>query len=70
MPFVTLRFLKGRSPDQKVRLLKDLTEVISRNLEVDASRINIILQEVVPENWAVNGLSFAETSNSEEAEDA
>jgi 4-oxalocrotonate tautomerase len=55
MPFLTVRILAGRSSEQKGALVRDLTEAMSRNLNVEPERVNVVIHEVEPGNWARGG---------------
>lgn len=47
--------LAGRSSEQKRALVRDLTNAISRNLNVESDRVNVVIHEVEPGNWAIGG---------------
>ncbi len=55
MPFLTVRMLAGRSSEQKRALVRDLTKAISRHLNVESDRVNVVIHEVEPGNWAIGG---------------
>lgn len=55
MPFLTVRMLAGRSSEQKRALVRDLTNAVSRNLNVEPDRVNVVIHEVEPGNWAIGG---------------
>ncbi|WP_028784780.1 2-hydroxymuconate tautomerase family protein [Thalassobacillus devorans] len=63
MPIAFLHILKGRKEGTKKQLIKEVNEAIVRNLNVDSEKVRIILQEVEKENWAVAGLTKADSEN-------
>lgn len=46
MPIVTIKFLEGRSDDQKKALVKDVTDVIAADLKAPKENIHVILEEM------------------------
>jgi 4-oxalocrotonate tautomerase len=55
MPIIRVEILKGRSSEIKQSLVSEITEVSARHLGVDASHINVMIDEVEPSHWAVGG---------------
>ena len=60
MPIIEVKMLEGRTPEQKTRLSRDLTEVAVRVLEVRPEAVRVIIQEIPPAHWSVGGVSLAE----------
>jgi 4-oxalocrotonate tautomerase len=60
MPIVSITMLKGRTPEQKSRLLKDVTEAIHRAIDTPKDNVRIVLNEVEPENIAIAGVPVSE----------
>ena len=52
MPQVTVKFIQGKTIDQKRLLVKDVTEAVAKNLEVPPDAITIELFESSRENLA------------------
>ena len=46
MPFVHVEMLEGRTRQQKENLVKEMTEVISRNAGAPVEAIHIIISEI------------------------
>ncbi|MFH1238779.1 MAG: 2-hydroxymuconate tautomerase [bacterium] len=55
MPVVNIAMLKGRSIEQKRKLVKRLTEVMAEILEIKPEVISIIIEEMDWDNWATAG---------------
>ncbi len=55
MPFVTIHLWPGRKPEEKAKLIKDVTEAV-RGLEgVPLEAIEVVIVEVPQENWGIAG---------------
>ncbi|MFG6120111.1 2-hydroxymuconate tautomerase family protein [Thalassobacillus sp. B23F22_16] len=63
MPVAFLHIVKGRSEDTKKQLIKEVNEAIVRSLTIDSEKVRIIIQEVEKENWAVAGVTKADSEN-------
>ncbi|KRM09413.1 2-hydroxymuconate tautomerase [Paucilactobacillus suebicus] len=55
MPLVHIDLLEGRSEEQLKALVKDVTEAISKDANVPAERIHIVLNEMKPNRYSVGG---------------
>lgn len=55
MPFIHVEMIEGRTREQKENLVKEITEVVSRNTGAPAEHIHIIIQEMKAENLGQNG---------------
>lgn len=55
MPIITIKLAKGRSIERKRELVKALTEVAVRVLEVQPEWVTIVVDEYDRENWASGG---------------
>lgn len=56
MPIITIEMLDGRSDEMKLELIQEVTDVVSRGLDVDKEEIDIILEEVKRKHWAKGGI--------------
>jgi 4-oxalocrotonate tautomerase len=61
MPIVQITMLAGRSLEQKQRVVKRVTEVLSQELEVPPEAVVITLIEVPRENYARGGVLKSDT---------
>lgn len=59
MPVITVHLLQGRSPERKSELIRSLTRAASDTLEVPASSVRVILQEMAPEHFGIGGETAA-----------
>jgi len=55
MPIVNVKITKGRSIDQKRELVKAITEVIVKTLDVKEEWVSVLIEEFDRENWATGG---------------
>ncbi|ADC49493.1 4-oxalocrotonate tautomerase [Alkalihalophilus pseudofirmus OF4] len=55
MPIVTVQLLEGRTDDQKRALVEKVTDAVSETTGAPAERISVIIDEMKPTNFAVNG---------------
>jgi 4-oxalocrotonate tautomerase len=55
MPVINISMLKGRSLEQKRRLVKTFTEEMAKILEIKPEVISIIIEELDWDNWATAG---------------
>lgn len=55
MPLVHIDLLEGRSEEQLKALVKDVTEAISKDANVPAERIHIVLNEMKSNRYSVGG---------------
>ncbi len=57
MPYIVVRMLKGRTLEQKRTLVKDITEVVAKDLQISPQSVAIELEELAPENMALGSAS-------------
>lgn len=55
MPHIQVTLVKGRTTEQKRRIAKRLTEVLSEEAQVDPRYISLSLVEVEPDGFAEAG---------------
>jgi 4-oxalocrotonate tautomerase len=60
MPEIVVHALEGRSVGQKRALIKDLTDAVVKNYNVDASTVTINIVESTRENKARGGVLFSD----------
>lgn len=54
MPLVHIDLIEGRSEEQLKKLVKDITEVISRDIQAPEDHVHIVLNEL-PTNRLADG---------------
>jgi 4-oxalocrotonate tautomerase len=61
MPYVNVRITKdGVTPDQKARIVAEITDTLRRVLGKRLEHTHIIIDEIEPENWGFGGLLTTE----------
>lgn len=63
MPIVSVQMRKGRSPDAKKALLRNVTDAVSQSIGADPSRIRVLIHEVDDSHWSVGGVSYEDQEN-------
>ncbi|NOU34877.1 MAG: 2-hydroxymuconate tautomerase family protein [Polyangiaceae bacterium] len=56
MPLVEVTLIEGRTKEQKVALMRALTDAVESTVGAPRESIRVVLREVPPENWAVGGV--------------
>lgn len=69
MPIVRIEMLQGGSSEDKVRLIREVSEVVSRSLSLEPDRVRVLLYELPPEHWAVGGEPLAGQTTDTSARD-
>lgn len=59
MPIVQVQMLRGRSADQKRRLIFELTRVMEDVVGADPERVNVVIVELDAESWGRGGVPLA-----------
>lgn len=65
MPLIQIHLIKGRTPEKKERLIKEVTENVSNILECPQSSVRIIIQEMEPEHFGIAGESVKKRNEKE-----
>ncbi len=60
MPEVYVHAVKGRSPEQKKALMKDITDAVVKNFGVGADAVLVEIIETSRDNKAKGGVLFSE----------
>jgi 4-oxalocrotonate tautomerase len=56
VPIVHVQLLEGRSSEQKIRLMAELTQTMERCLGVDPDRVQVQVSEFAEGSWSRGGL--------------
>lgn len=56
MPYVKIEMYAGRTRDQKVALTKAVTQAFVAHAGCRTEDVQIVIQEVARENWALGGI--------------
>ncbi len=60
MPILRVEIFEGRSAEKKRELVQGLTAETVRVLECGEASVNVIIDEVKKENWAVGGELYSD----------
>lgn len=55
MPFIHVELIEGRSQEQLTNMVKEITEVVSRNTGAPKENIHVIVNEMKKERYAQGG---------------
>jgi len=55
MPIVTIKIARGRSREQKRRLVQAITAAVVKTLEVEPDWVSVLIEEFDRENWSTGG---------------
>jgi 4-oxalocrotonate tautomerase len=55
MPIIKVHLIKGRTVDQKRKLVANITDAVVKSLDVKNEDVRIILQEMAKDDYAVAG---------------
>ena len=56
MPVITVQMLTGRTAQQKKDLTMTLAKECARICGISVQAVKVVLQEIAPENWCIDGL--------------
>lgn len=59
MPFIEVKLIEGRSPEQKEKLIEELSKTASDVLNIRLEAIQVQLVETAPAHWGIAGKSVA-----------
>jgi 4-oxalocrotonate tautomerase len=60
MPLVQISMRKGRTQEQKRRLIQRVTDALVEEAGARPERVTVIIQDVAPEDWATGGTTLAD----------
>ena len=60
MPLIQVTMLKGRTPEQKKALIRELTEAAVSSIDANPESIRVVLYEVDGDHFAVAGETMTE----------
>jgi 4-oxalocrotonate tautomerase len=60
MPVLRVEMWEDRTLERKRRLVRELTDTLSRVIDCDPSTVRILIDDYAPENWAVGGRLHAD----------
>lgn len=63
MPFIQITFIDGRTPEQKERLIAEVSETVSSVLEAPLETVRVCLNEIPSTHWGIAGKSIQRRQN-------
>ena len=60
MPFVTVKMLEGRTPEQKRKLVKAITDAVVATCDAPADGTMVVIEDVARGHWARGGVLLSE----------
>ena len=60
MPIIQVHMIEGRTVDQKRALVANMTDAVTKSLNVKPDDVRIILQEMAKQDYAVAGVLIAD----------
>jgi 4-oxalocrotonate tautomerase len=58
VPLIVVKMLEGRSVEQKRRLVREMTTVVSKYTGAPEEQVDVIIEDYPKENWAKGGVLF------------
>ncbi|MDY7224318.1 2-hydroxymuconate tautomerase [Halalkalibacterium halodurans] len=55
MPIVTVKFLEGRSDEQKRALVERVTKAVAETIQANPEKIHVVLEEMRKDHYGVAG---------------
>lgn len=63
MPFIQITFINGRTPEQKERLIAEVSKTVSSVLEAPLETVRVCLNEIPSTHWGIAGKSIQRRQN-------
>ena len=63
MPFIQITFIEGRTPEQKERLIAEVSKTVSTVLEAPLETVRVCLNEIPSTHWGIAGKSIQRRQN-------
>jgi len=60
MPVIRVEMFKGRTPEQKKALVKEVTEAFVRTAGGTPEAVQVVITDVEKDDWAVGGVLASE----------
>jgi 4-oxalocrotonate tautomerase len=60
MPLVQIHLLEGRTPEQKKKLITEVTNAVINSLDAPRENVRVVLYEVPKSHWSVGGVTMEE----------
>jgi 4-oxalocrotonate tautomerase len=60
MPFINVKMLEGRTPEQKKELVKAITDVMVNVCNAKADSTMVVIEDIPRDHWAKGGILLSE----------
>ena len=60
MPLVVVKMLEGRSVEQKLHLVREITDVVVKFTGAPQDQVDVIIEDYPRENWAKAGTLYSD----------
>jgi 4-oxalocrotonate tautomerase len=60
MPLVQIHMLEGRTPEQKKKMITEVTAALINSLDAPPENVRIVIYEVPKSHWSVGGVTMEE----------
>lgn len=60
MPFLTVNLAEGRTEEQKLALIRELTATVVRVLDTKPETVRVLINDVPKTNWGIGGKTLKE----------
>ncbi len=60
MPTLRVELLEGRTPEQKTKLVKALTQAVVDSLGSKPESVDIVIFDIARQDWATGGVQWSE----------
>ncbi|MCL1698718.1 MULTISPECIES: 4-oxalocrotonate tautomerase [unclassified Lysinibacillus] len=63
MPIIQVTFIEGRTPEQKERLIEEVSKTVSSVLDAPLETVRVCLHEIPSTHWGIAGKSVQRRQN-------
>ncbi|MGE8003683.1 4-oxalocrotonate tautomerase [Lysinibacillus sp. NPDC093216] len=63
MPFIQVTLVEGRTPEQKERLIEEVSKTVSSVLDSPLETVRVCLNEIPSAHWGIAGKSIQRRQN-------
>jgi 4-oxalocrotonate tautomerase len=60
MPLAQIHILEGRTPEQKKKMITEVTNALINSLNVPRENVRVVLYEVPKSHWSIGGVTMEE----------
>ncbi|SFJ43742.1 4-oxalocrotonate tautomerase [Thermoflavimicrobium dichotomicum] len=60
MPLAQIHILEGRTPEQKKKMITEVTAALVNSLDVQPENVRVVIYEVPKSHWSIGGMTMEE----------